>query len=101
PIRAERVAPTPVTEIAVAVHRDGRYLMLKRPSGERWAGLWDFVRFGWEGGDRLSRAKIAQTVHKQTGVEVEIAERIAEIRHSVTRFRITLCCYAGEWRRGS
>src|SRR5262249_2299903 len=45
PLRAVRPAPTPVTEIAVAVHRDGRYLMLKRPPGERWAGLWDFVRF--------------------------------------------------------
>ncbi len=100
PVRAARVAPTPVTEIAVAVHRDGRYLMLKRPLGERWAGLWDFVRFAWEDGERVSPVKIAGAIHRQFGVAVAVAERIAEIRHSVTRFRITLCCYAAEWTAG-
>jgi len=100
PLRAERTAPTPVTEIAVAVHRRGRYLMLKRPAGQRWAGLWDFVRFAWKDGERQSAARIAGAVHEHLGVEVEVAARIAEIRHSVTRFRITLCCYAAEWSAG-
>ncbi len=100
PLRAARVAPTPVTEVAVAVQRGGRYLMLKRPPGERWAGLWDFVRFGWNDGERQSASRIAGAVHEHAGVEVEIAKRIAEIRHSVTRFRITLCCYAADWRAG-
>lgn len=100
PVRAPRAAPTPVTEIAIAVHRDGRYLMLKRPPGERWAGLWDFVRFAWRDGERLSAVKIAGVVHEETGVEVSVAERIAQIHHSVTRFRITLCCYTAEWRAG-
>jgi A/G-specific adenine glycosylase len=100
PVRVARAAPTPVTEIAVAVHRRGRYLMLKRPPGERWAGLWDFVRFTWNDGERLTAARIAAAVYAHAGVEVEVAERIAEIRHSVTRFRITLCCYAADWTGG-
>ena len=100
PVRPARVAPTSVTEIAVAVHREGRYLMLRRPPGERWAGLWDFVRFAWDDGERQSAVGIAGAVHKHAGVEVEAAEPIAEIRHSVTRYRITLCCYAAEWTAG-
>jgi A/G-specific adenine glycosylase len=100
PFRAVRAAPTPVTEVAVAVQRDGRYLMLKRLPGERWAGLWDFVRFGWDAAERLSPTRVARAVYSHARVEVEIAERIAEIRHSVTRFRITLCCYAAEWQAG-
>jgi A/G-specific adenine glycosylase len=100
PLRAVQAAPTPVTEIAVAVHRAGRYLMLKRPPGERWAGLWDFVRFAWHDGDRQSSANVAGAVHRHVGVDVEVAGPIAEIRHSVTRFRITLCCYAAEWSAG-
>jgi A/G-specific adenine glycosylase len=100
PVRAARVAPTPVTEVAVAVRRRGKYLMLKRPPGERWAGLWDFVRFAWNRGERMSAATVTGAVYAHAGLEVKIAERIAEIRHSVTRFRITLCCYAADWQAG-
>ncbi|MGQ0632991.1 MAG: A/G-specific adenine glycosylase [Planctomycetaceae bacterium] len=45
PEAPRRIQMTDVTEIAVAVRRKGRYLLLKRAPGERWAGLWDFVRF--------------------------------------------------------
>jgi A/G-specific adenine glycosylase len=100
PLRPPRASPTSVTEIAVAIERDSRYLMLKRPAGERWAGLWDFVRFSWEDGDQQSPARIAGAVHRHAGLEVAVAEQIAEIRHSVTRFRITLCCWAAEWKKG-
>jgi adenine-specific DNA glycosylase len=29
-----------------------------------------------------------------------VGETLAEIRHTVTRFRITLCCYTAEWVAG-
>lgn len=100
PAPVPRAAPTAVTEIAVAVRRGGRYLLLKRPPGQRWAGLWDFVRFAWPNSNRVSPARLESALHRQIGLEVEIAEAIAEIRHSVTRFRITLCCYTAHWSRG-
>lgn len=100
PVSAERAAPTPVTEIAVAVRRGKRYLLLKRPPGQRWAGLWDFVRFAWPNSNRVSPTLLESAMHKQTGLEVEIQEAVAEIRHSVTRFRITLCCYTAQWIGG-
>ena len=100
PIRALRAAPTAVTEVAVAIQRGTRYLLLKRPAGERWAGLWDFVRFAWTHEGRISAARLAGAVRNETGLSVAIGDAVAEIRHSVTRFRITLCCYKAEWTAG-
>ena len=100
PVRALRVTPTAVTEVAIAIQRDARYLLLKRPIGERWAGLWDFVRFAWTIEGRISPAGLAGAVRNQTGLSVAIGEAVTEIRHSVTRFRITLFCYKAEWSAG-
>ena len=38
-----------VREAAVVVRRGGRVLLLLRPEGGRWAGLWDFPRFALDG----------------------------------------------------
>jgi A/G-specific adenine glycosylase len=40
-------------------------------------------------------------IRDATGVTVEIGEMLAEIRHSVTRYRIRLLCYLAEHRAGS
>jgi A/G-specific adenine glycosylase len=100
PIAAARPEITEVNEIAVAIQRSGRYLMRKRPTGERWAGLWDFVRFVADENGRASSSGVARSIRQRTGLAVENPERIAEIRHSVTRFRITLHCYTAEWMTG-
>lgn len=100
PVPARRREPTTITEVAVAVHREGKYLLLKRRAGERWAGLWDFVRFGWKESDRMSPAKLAGAVRDETGLDVALTNSLTEIRHSVTRYRITLCCHAAEWVAG-
>ena len=99
PVRALRAAPTLVTEVAVAIQRGKCYLLLKRPAGQRWAGLWDFVRFGWPA-ERMSTIALARAVRNETGLSVAIGAPLAQIRHSVTRFRITLCCYKAEWAAG-
>lgn len=102
PRAARRPEVTAVTEVAVAVRRAGRYLLMKRPPGERWAGLWDFVRFPLT----LSRRETGQESHLAvrvralTGIDVDVGELLIELRHSVTRFRITLRCYAAEWLAG-
>ncbi len=100
PLRAARPTPTAVTEVAVAIERGSKYLLLKRPAGERWAGLWDFVRFAWPDDGAMSIAKLASAVRHQTGLSVAIGGPLTQIRHSVTRFRITLHCYQAEWAAG-
>jgi A/G-specific adenine glycosylase len=112
PRAAMRPAVSAVSETAVAVKKTGRWLMRQRPAGERWAGLWDFVRFAHEidsdspRGKRAGhfergvRADLARRVNEHSGVQVEIGDKFAELRHSVTRYRITLSCFSGTWRAG-
>jgi A/G-specific adenine glycosylase len=108
PHAAARPKITHVTELALAVERRGRYLLRKRRPDERWAGMWDFLRYP---ADRLavgvrhgssgdSSAALARLVHEETGMQVVVGDLLTEICHSVTRYRITLKCYAAVWRSG-
>ncbi len=85
-------------EAAVVVHRGRRVLLVKCPEGGRWAGLWDFPRFAVQA-ERgpASREELAAGVERLTGVSIEPGELLATIRHGVTRFRITLECYAARY----
>ena len=44
PVRKPRVAITKVDEICVVIRSRKNYLLRRRSEGERWAGMWDFVR---------------------------------------------------------
>jgi A/G-specific adenine glycosylase len=101
PSRKPRREPTPITEVAVALHREGKFLLRKRPPGERWAGLWDFIRFAWHESAAPSARGIVSAVREQTGFAIAVRQPLAEIRHSVTRFRITLHCHLAEWIDGA
>ncbi|HEX4071035.1 MAG TPA: A/G-specific adenine glycosylase [Planctomycetaceae bacterium] len=118
-----RVRPetTFVNEAMIAVREDGRYLLRRSPSGERWAGLWEFLRIGL-GDDQpgsngngshtksksslrsLSksiRRRLDQAVTERCGLSVESEPVAFEFHHTVTRFRIRLLCVIAESRRGS
>ncbi len=81
-------------EVAVLVRRRSRVLLVRRPDGGRWAGLWDFPRFAVAAKDPAElRAEVTEHVVRATGVRVEVGEHLKRIRHGVTRFRITLDAY--------
>jgi len=114
PVAARRPAVTEVTEVAVVIERNRKLLLRRRPAGERWAGLWDFVRFSWDDEADLRSTKSARSVKlterviaaignrvaRETGVVAEVVDKLTEIRHSVTRYRITLACFHAEWKAG-
>jgi A/G-specific adenine glycosylase len=99
PSVARRAAPTRVVEAVVAVCRAGRYLLVRRARSGRFARLWDFVRFAVENPPDSGRLK--SEVARETGLSVEPIEQLAVIRHTVTRFRITLFAWRAAWRRGA
>ena len=86
-----------LAETAVVVCK-GPFVLLRRcQNGERWAGLWDFPRCETPPG---RRAKIADKVAELTGVQCQIQETLATIKHGVTKYRITLRCERADYVGG-
>jgi A/G-specific adenine glycosylase len=73
----------------------------KRDEGERWAGLWDFPRFAIEhSNESIPVRALERQVSAQTGLDVRLGDKLTEIAHSVTRYRIRLLCFAARHRLG-
>jgi A/G-specific adenine glycosylase len=89
-------------EVAVIVVRRGQLLFRKCAEGERWAGLWDFPRFGVtaNNGNPIPQ-QIADHVRRLTGVEIASLSHVTTLRHGVTRFRIKLDGYVAEFESGT
>jgi len=119
PVSVRSAKVTSVTEAAVAIRKKTAYLLVRRNSGERWAGLWDFPRFELSDRDAPSVASTRRTAassprpltlpFKQvleaatceaTGINAQVDEIISEIKHSVTRYRIRLLCVLARRRSG-
>jgi A/G-specific adenine glycosylase len=98
------LAPKPrveeVREAAVVVRRRGRVLLVRCRDGERWAGLWDFPRFACDGTNG-STTELRSQVLRRTAVAIGSPRPLVTIRHTVTRFRITLECFEAPGREGS
>jgi A/G-specific adenine glycosylase len=95
PAATRKAAITAVREAAVVVRKNGAVLLRQCGADERWTGLWDFPRFPLAAeGPLFVRDELAAGVATLTGVQVEPAGLLHTLKHSVTRFRITLECYA-------
>lgn len=114
PRRKPRTPITVVDEICVVIRRRNRYLLRRRTDGERWAGMWDFVRFEVDASDleflpkttsqkrntsdRLLFAEphsqlptaVKRQVHDQIGARVGDVFAATEFTYSVTRYRVCL-----------
>jgi A/G-specific adenine glycosylase len=87
-----------VTEVAVVVRRDDRCLLVQRPNGGRWEGMWEFPHREWTGA--IGRADVVHDLLQSVGVTGTLAGEIATIRHGVTHHRITLTCVEVRYLRG-
>jgi A/G-specific adenine glycosylase len=96
-----RPEPTAVRQAMIAVRRGRRYLLRKSPAGERWAGLWEFLRVPVEHDDAVSQPDLEQAVTTLCGLAVEADSDGFELRHTVTRFRIRLHCTTARYLRGT
>jgi A/G-specific adenine glycosylase len=96
PTKQPRPALTALRTGAAIVERRGKWLMLKSPEGRaRWAGLWQFPHVELEPREP-ARKKLALVLAEHTGLSVSIDAHLVTLRHSVTRYRITLEAYRGE-----
>lgn len=103
PKPAVRPEITAATELSVVVRRDARYLVYHRVPGERWAGLWDFPRFPCDELTKSPRRQptwIEKKLSEDFSLQVKVSDLLTEIRHSVTRYRITLRSFLAEYESG-
>jgi A/G-specific adenine glycosylase len=92
---------TELREAAVVVHRARQLLLRRCGPDERWAGLWDFPRFGIDReGPLFASREIEAKLTELTGVRATLGPLIKTIKHGVTRYRITLDCYEATHRGG-
>src|SRR5690606_25388763 len=93
---------TDVREVAVIVTRRDRVLVRQCGPTERWSGLWDFPRFPLEtaAGDIADKAAVRKRLYEMTAIEAGRLHHLTTIKHGVTRYRITLDCYLGEYEQG-
>jgi A/G-specific adenine glycosylase len=79
---------------AALVTRRGRLLVLRAaPNAVRWAGMWQFPDL------KLTREEDAaeslpRAVAESTGIAIQLGQRLCDIRHHVTRFRLQIEVYA-------
>jgi A/G-specific adenine glycosylase len=99
PVRARVPTPTPVREVAVVVHRGDRVLLVRRPDKGRWSGMWEFPRGELRDGE-TEEAGAERIMRELTNLRTRLGSELLTIRHGVTRFAITLVCFAAEYRRG-
>jgi A/G-specific adenine glycosylase len=99
---------TQVVEAAIAIRRNGRYLLRQRQPNERWAGLWDFPRFELSRGAESAtlgdinavRAELSRRLEEITGLNSSVETLVTQFSHSVTRYRIRLLCFEAACRSG-
>lgn len=92
---------TELREAAVIVRKNGSVLVRQCGADERWAGLWDFPRFGVESdGPLFARDELTTKVRSQTGITCAPGTLVKTMKHGVTRYRITLDCYRAAYVSG-
>jgi len=97
----QSVIPTPKTKeqteyrsaVALLVRKRRKTLLVRSPEGERWAGLWDFPRAETETELPLMLPKdmvLQKRLSELTGRKLTPGRLICSLKHSVTKYRITL-----------
>ena len=77
---------------AVIVH-NGKVLLTKRKADVPYPLLWEFPGGKVEPGEGLAAA-LRRELREELGAEVEGVRRLTTVRHSYTRFQVTLHAFA-------
>ncbi len=106
PVAQPKPATSAIGHVAVVIRHRGRLLMRQNPPGEWWHGLWDFPRSSLETSPELLRALTASEaanaesleairwlIEQSHGLACQPVRRLCMLKHSVTRYRISLFCF--------
>jgi A/G-specific adenine glycosylase len=80
--------------VAVAVMKDGKVLVVKRPPGAVWAGLWELPRVVVADDESLEQAA-KRAVLETAGLQIELGEAFGTVKHVVMHTKIVLRGFCG------
>lgn len=90
-----------VHEIAWIVWHRNEVLLRECLPGERWEGLWDFPRFALDPDIRNWESQCEEMLRERFGLQVRGYNRRLQIKHGVTKYKITLDCFDTQLESGS
>ncbi|MBN1428267.1 MAG: A/G-specific adenine glycosylase [Anaerolineae bacterium] len=93
PVRSRKAATPHYDVTAAVIHQaDGHILIARRPIGGMLGGLWEFPG-GKQQPDETLPECLRREIREELGIEVDVGQQIASIKHAYTHFRITLHAY--------
>jgi A/G-specific adenine glycosylase len=95
PRRGPRSGRPHVRAAVVALERDGRWLVQRRPRDGLLGGLWEFPGGKVEDGESMSAAA-RRELREETGATAGALRRVAVVRHGYSHFTVELHVYRGE-----
>ena len=93
PNLGKRIASTQRRFIACVIERNGHVLVRQRPAGVVNAHLWEFPNA--EVPLKLSASKCRTQIETELGCALEQFAPLTEVKHSITRYRISLQAFSG------
>jgi A/G-specific adenine glycosylase len=96
PPKKQPPAITAVSEVGVVVRSGGKILLCQRPADAgRWQNMWEVPHAPRAEGEDVSDAAV-RLAEELTGFRVEPGAEVMTIKHTVTRYAITLVCVEAE-----
>jgi A/G-specific adenine glycosylase len=89
PVRERRPRTVPVTAAVGILSEDGRVFIQKRPPAGLMASLWEFPGGKVKGKESPEKC-LKRELLEEIGVKVNILDKLGEIQHAYTQFRVRL-----------
>lgn len=99
PVRTKATRVLNETHVVIAIERRGKWLMLRRPEGGLWGGLWEMPSGVAE--SKQSRRAASKLIEGMglNGVELDDAPFL-RFKHQLTHRSIEFVCFYGQVERG-
>ena len=89
PPRKQKTPSTKIEVSAAVIFRRNRIYIQKRKAGGLMGGLWEFPGGKFESGESAEQC-LSREIKEEMGVTLHIDEKFMTVKHSYTRFRVTL-----------
>ena len=99
PVKEKR-KPLPHYHIVIGLIQKGQDVLIqKRPTEGLLGGLWEFPGGKIEVGESGEKALLRE-IREETGLNVDLGEKIGTINHAYTHFKITMSAWFCTWING-